>query len=75
MTRWQGGGTSPLYVCEDHAKTLSSSEMRRGAGHQNVKLHGPAAVPKIKKATRAKSPLSCGNDGVLPKSSYISVFS
>jgi hypothetical protein len=28
MTCWQGGGGGPLYVCEDHAKALSSKEIR-----------------------------------------------
>jgi hypothetical protein len=27
MTHWQRGGTGPLYVCEDHAKALSSKEI------------------------------------------------
>jgi hypothetical protein len=27
MMHWQLGGTAPLYVCEDHAKTLSSKEI------------------------------------------------
>jgi hypothetical protein len=27
MTCWQGGGTGPLYVCDDHAKSLSSREI------------------------------------------------
>jgi hypothetical protein len=32
MTCWQGGGTGPLYVCEDHAKALSSKEIRSALG-------------------------------------------
>jgi hypothetical protein len=28
MTCWQGGGVGPLYVCEDHAKTLNPKEIR-----------------------------------------------
>ena len=27
MKCWQGGGAGPLYVCEDHANTLSSKEI------------------------------------------------
>jgi hypothetical protein len=27
MTCWQGGRGGPLYVCEDHAKALSSKEI------------------------------------------------
>jgi hypothetical protein len=29
MSRWQSGGSGPLYVCEGHAKTLKSKENRR----------------------------------------------
>ena len=32
MKRWQGGGSGPLYVCEDHAKTLSSKGTRAALG-------------------------------------------
>jgi hypothetical protein len=34
MVCWQGGGTGPLYVCEDHAKTLSLKEI--GASHSGA---------------------------------------
>jgi hypothetical protein len=30
MTCWWGGGTGPLYVCDDHAKTLGSKEICEG---------------------------------------------
>jgi len=32
MMHWQRGGTGPLYVCEDHAKTLSLIENRAALG-------------------------------------------
>lgn len=32
MTCWQGGGVGPLYVCEEHAKTLSVKEIRISLG-------------------------------------------
>jgi len=31
MTCWQGGGTGPLYVCDVHATTLSSREIREAS--------------------------------------------
>ncbi len=35
MTRWQGGGTGPLYVCDDHAKNLELERDLRGLGSSN----------------------------------------
>jgi hypothetical protein len=35
MTCWQGAGSGPLYVCDDHAKTLSSKEIPAAFGIGN----------------------------------------
>jgi hypothetical protein len=37
MTCWQGGGSGPLYVCDDHAKNLEFERDLRGFGSSNNK--------------------------------------
>jgi hypothetical protein len=32
MTHWKGGGSGPLYVCDDHATALGSRYMQKGLG-------------------------------------------
>ena len=35
MTCWQGGGSGPLYVCEDHTKNLEFETDLRGFSSSN----------------------------------------